>query len=156
MPSKAGNSRVLASPIASNFSPANYGLGRGCGVGRGRGIALGVAVGEGVAVAVGVAVGVTLGVVVAVGVAVGVAVAVGVGVGEPPPTAARISTRPQPYTLFGGPASPHWVELICTAELFNASRLSESWWRRLGIAFHSKAIAPAMCGVAMEVPLKFA
>jgi hypothetical protein len=40
-----------------------------------------------------------------VGVAVGVAV--GVGVGVPPPTAAKISTRPQPYTLFGGPASPH-------------------------------------------------
>jgi hypothetical protein len=37
-----------------------------------------------------------------------VAVAVGVGVGVPPPlTAARISTRPQPYTLFGGPAAPH-------------------------------------------------
>jgi hypothetical protein len=34
-------------------------------------------------------------------------VAVGVGVGVPPPTAAKISTRPQPKTLFGGPASPH-------------------------------------------------
>ena len=106
MPSKAGNSRVLASPIASNFSPANYGLGRGCGVGRdlGAGIGLGVGVGGGgvgvpnggVGVGVGVAVGVALGVVVGVGVAVGVAVAVGVGVGEPPQTAAKISTRPQP------------------------------------------------------------
>jgi hypothetical protein len=45
-------------------------------------------------------------------VAVGVAVAVGVGVGEPPPTAAKISTRPHPYTLFGGPASPHRVEAM--------------------------------------------
>jgi len=43
-----------------------------------------------------------------------------------------------------------------TAELFNASRLAGSWCRRLGIADHSKAIAPAMCGVAMDVPLKFA
>ena len=43
-----------------------------------------------------------------------------------------------------------------TAELFKASRLPESWCRRLGTADHSKAIAPAMCGVAMDVPLKFA
>jgi hypothetical protein len=44
---------------------------------------------------------------------VAVAEAVGVGVGVPPPcTAARISIRPQPKTLFGGPASPHWVEEI--------------------------------------------
>ena len=43
-----------------------------------------------------------------------------------------------------------------TAELFNASRLAVSWCRKLGIADHSKAIAPAMCGVAMDVPLKFA
>jgi hypothetical protein len=85
-------------PITSPFNLLTYLQGRGCGVGRGLGVALGVgvAVGEGVVVAVGVAVGVTLGVVVAVGVAVGVAVAVGVGVGEPPPTAAKISTRPQP------------------------------------------------------------
>jgi len=48
------------------------------------------------------------------------------------------------------------VSLICTAELFNASRLSVSWWRRLGIALHNNAIAPAICGVAIEVPLKFA
>jgi hypothetical protein len=46
-------------------------------------------------------------------VAVAVAVAVGVGVGVPPPlTAAKISTRPHPYTLFGGPAAPHWVEAM--------------------------------------------
>lgn len=33
----------------------------------------------------------------------------GDGVG---PTAVEISTRPQPYTLFGGPAVPHWVEAM--------------------------------------------
>src|SRR6476660_238854 len=43
-----------------------------------------------------------------------------------------------------------------TAELFRASRLAVSWCRRLGIAVHSKAIAPAMWGVAMDVPLTFA
>jgi hypothetical protein len=70
---------------------------------------------------------------------------VGVGVGVPPPaTAAKISTRPQPYTLFGGPASPHRVEAMWTAELFKASRLAVSWCRRLGTADHNKAIAPAM------------
>ena len=37
-----------------------------------------------------------------------------------------------------------------------ASRLAASWCRRLGIADHSSAIAPAMCGVAIDVPLKFA
>jgi hypothetical protein len=40
------------------------------------------------------------------------------------PTAAAISIRPQPYTLFGGPAVPHCVEEIKTAELFKASRLA--------------------------------
>ena len=40
-----------------------------------------------------------------------------------------------------------------TAELLTASRLAISWCRRLGTADHSKAIAPAMCGVAMDVPL---
>ena len=43
-----------------------------------------------------------------------------------------------------------------TAELFKASRLALSWCRRLGMADHSRASAPAMCGVAMDVPLKFA
>ena len=43
-----------------------------------------------------------------------------------------------------------------TAELFKASRLAASWCLRLGIADHSRATAPAMCGVAMDVPLKFA
>jgi hypothetical protein len=63
---------------------------------------------------------------VAVAVAVGVAVAtaVGVGVGDPPPTAAKISTRPQPYTLFGGPAVPHWVDEIKCAALFIVVRLA--------------------------------
>jgi hypothetical protein len=45
-------------------------------------------------------------------------------VGDPPPTAASISTRPQPNTLLGGPAVPHCVEEINTAELFKALRLS--------------------------------
>lgn len=58
------------------------------------------------------------------GVAVAVGVGVGVAVGEGLPTAAAMSTRPQPYTLFGGPAAPHCVEEINTAELFNASRLA--------------------------------
>jgi len=125
----------------------------------GRGLAdgpdLGVGVGRGVAVADAVAVGLGVGVAVAVavGVAVAVAVAVGVGVGDPPLTAAKISTRPQPYTLFGGPAVPHCVEEINTAELFKASRLAVIWCRKLGIADHSKAIAPEMCGVAIDVPL---
>ena len=98
-----------------------YGVGRECGVGRALGVTLGIAVAVGVGVtlgvAVAVAVGVTLGVGVVVGVAVGVAVAVAVGVGVPGahgvtvavgvgvggggvgggvPTAAAISTRPQP------------------------------------------------------------
>ena len=86
------------------------------GRGLAAGVDLGVGVGRGVAVADAVA----------VGLAVGVAVAVGVGVGVPPlPTAAKISTRPQPYTLFGGPGSPHAVEAICTAEKFKASRLGK-------------------------------
>ena len=63
-----------------------YGLGGGVGRGLAVGPDLGVGVGRGVAVADAVA----------VGLAVGVAVAVGVGVGVPPPTAARISTRPHP------------------------------------------------------------
>jgi hypothetical protein len=40
-----------------------------------------------------------------------------------------------------------------TAELFIALRLAVSWCRRLGTADQSKAIAPAICGVAMDVPL---
>ena len=43
-----------------------------------------------------------------------------------------------------------------TAELFKASRLAASWCRKLGTADHSEAIAPAMWGVAIDVPLKFA
>jgi hypothetical protein len=65
-----------------------------------------------------------LGVGVTVPVDVAVAVAVGVGVGDPPLTASNMSTRPHPYTLFGGPAVPHCVEEINTAELFKALRLS--------------------------------
>ena len=121
-----------------SFAPAKlYGLGPGVGRGLAVGADLGVGVGLGVEVAV--AVGVAVGVAVAVGVEVGVGVAVGphaegvavavgvglgVGVGEGVPTAAAMSIRPQPYTLFGGPAVPHCVEEINTAELFKASRLA--------------------------------
>ncbi len=55
--------------------------------------------------------------------------------------------------MFGGPAVPHCVEEINTAELFKASRLSVIWCRKLGMAHHSRAIAPEMCGVAIDVPL---
>ena len=87
------------------------------------------------------------------GVPVAVGVGLGLGVGDGVPTAAAISTRPQPYTLFGGPAVPHWVEDIKTAWLFKASRLAAIWCRKPGRADHSRAIAPEMCGVAMDVPL---
>ena len=125
------------------FSEDDYGLGGGVGRGLGVGANLGVGVGLGVELAVAVAVAVAVGVAVAVAVPVAVAVGVGdavgphaegvpvavglglgVAVGDGVPTAAAISTRPQPYTLFGGPAVPHCVEEINTAELFKASRLS--------------------------------
>ena len=104
---------------------------------------------------VGVNVGVGVGVPAphAEGVPVAVGVGLGLGVGDGVPTAAAISIRPQPYTLFGGPAAPHWVEEINTAELFRASRLGTIWCRKPGRADHSNAIAPAICGVAMDVPL---
>ena len=89
-------------------SPAKfYGLGRGVGRGLADGPDLGVGVGRGVAVADAVAVGWPLAWLCAVLRSQLRSVAVGVGVGVPPPTAAKISTRPQPYTLFGGPAVPH-------------------------------------------------
>ena len=87
------------------------------------------------------------------GVPVAVGVGLGLGVGDGVPTAAAISTRPHPYTLFGGHAVPHWVEEIKTAWLFKASRLAVIWCRKPGRADHSNAIAPEMCGVAMDVPL---
>ena len=159
------------------FSEDDYGLGGGVGRGLGVGANLGVGVGLGVELAVAVAVAVAVGVAVAVAVAVpvavvvgvgdavgphaeGVAVAVGVGVGvavgDGVPTAAAISMRPQPYTLFGGPASPHDVSEIKCAVLFKASRLAVSWCSSCECADQSSAIAPEICGVAMEVPLKFA
>jgi hypothetical protein len=55
--------------------------------------------------------------------------------------------------LFGGPAAPHRVEEIKCAELFRASRLAVIWCRKLGMADHNRPMAPAMCGVAMDVPL---
>jgi hypothetical protein len=45
------------------------------------------------------------------------------------------------------------VEEINTAALSKASRLGWIWFCKLGIADHNSAMAPAMCGVAMEVPL---
>ena len=148
-------------------------MGRGLGVGADLGVDVGVelavGVGVAVAVAVAVAVGVAVGVGVNVGVGVGVAdgahaagvavglgVGLGVGVGDGVPTAAAMSTRPQPYTLFGGPAAPHCTEEINTAALSSASRLAWIWCRRLGMAHHSKAMAPEMCGVAIDVPLALA
>ena len=49
------------------------------------------------------------------------------------PTAARISTRPHPKTLFGGPAVPHWVEEIKWAALSKVSRLASIWFFQLGM-----------------------
>jgi hypothetical protein len=40
-------------------------------------------------------------------------------------TAARISTRPQPVTLFGGPADPHSLYAIKWAASFSTVRLPE-------------------------------
>jgi hypothetical protein len=45
------------------------------------------------------------------------------------------------------------VEEIKTAELFKASRLAWIWCCKLGIADHKSAMAPEICGVAMDVPL---
>ena len=35
------------------------------------------------------------------------------------------------------------------------SRLAVIWCRKLGMADHNRPMAPAMCGVAMDVPLAF-
>jgi hypothetical protein len=40
-----------------------------------------------------------------------------------------------------------------TAALSKTVRLMSTWCRRLGNAHQSKPIAPAICGVAMDVPL---
>jgi hypothetical protein len=45
------------------------------------------------------------------------------------------------------------VEEIKTAALSRASRLASIWCCKLGMADHNSAMAPAICGVAMEVPL---
>ena len=45
------------------------------------------------------------------------------------------------------------MEEIKCAALSSASRLAVIWFFKLGMADHSKAMAPAICGVAMEVPL---
>jgi hypothetical protein len=147
IPLNATTPRQL-STIDSQLSARTHLHGRGCGDGLALGVALGGGgVGDpgelGVGVTVGVAVdggvcvaeGDGVGGIVAVGVAEGVCVGVGVGdpgelgvgVGDgvpPPVTAARISIRPQPNTLFGGPAAPHCVLEINTAVSFRASRLA--------------------------------
>jgi hypothetical protein len=48
---------------------------------------------------------------------------------------------------------PQAVEEIKTAELSKASRLGWIWCCKLGMADHNSAMAPAICGVAMDVPL---
>jgi hypothetical protein len=48
---------------------------------------------------------------------------------------------------------PQAVEEIKTAELSKASRLASIWCWKLGIADHNSAMAPAICGVAIDVPL---
>src|SRR4029077_673121 len=133
------------SPITDHKKSSRLGeiYGRGTGVGRGLAIGpdLGHGVGRGVAVADAVAVGLAVGVAVAVGEAhspdreslpvlfrypdYGRGGGVGRGRGAAVRfTAARRSSRPQPKTLFGGPAPPHWVEEIKCAVWFKASRLA--------------------------------
>src|SRR5262245_24107039 len=48
-----------------------------------------------------------------------------VGFGGGVGTAAKMSTRPQPVTLFGGPAVPHCLYARKTAASFKTARLSE-------------------------------
>jgi len=48
---------------------------------------------------------------------------------------------------------PHAVEEMKWAALSKATRLEVIWCRKLGSAHHSNAIAPEMCGVAIDVPL---
>ena len=118
-------------------------------------VAVAVAVGVALTVAVAVDVGVGVGVVGPQGVALDTGVGETLGVGPGVPTAAAISIRPQPKTLFGGVGPPggHAAESIPTAELSKASRLASIWCCKLGMADHNSAMAPAICGVAMEVPL---
>src|SRR5437588_656168 len=87
------------------------------------------------------------------GEAVGDGVGLGVGVGDGTPTAAAMSTRPHPYTLLGRPPASQRVELMKNDALSRAVRLALIWCRRLGIAHQSKPMAPAICGVAIDVPL---
>jgi hypothetical protein len=55
--------------------------------------------------------------------------------------------------LFGGPAVPHWVEEIKCAALFKVVSVASISFCNAGLADHSNATAPEICGVAMEVPL---
>ncbi len=72
----------------------------------------------------------------------GVGLGVGVGV-PPPPTAANISTRPQPKTLFGGPAVPHWVEEIKIAALFKTVSTGINLVLQLGIGRPEQCHGPS-------------
>lgn len=53
----------------------------------------------------------------------------------------------------GGPASPHRVEEIKWAALFKVVSVASISFCNAGLADHSNATAPEICGVAMEVPL---
>jgi hypothetical protein len=55
--------------------------------------------------------------------------------------------------LFGGPAAPHWVEEIKCAALFKVVSVASISFCNAGLADHSNATAPEICGVAIEVPL---
>jgi hypothetical protein len=39
------------------------------------------------------------------------------------------------------------------AASFNTVRLGSTWFRKLGMADHNSAMAPEICGVAIDVPL---
>ena len=102
-----------------------------------------------VAVGVGDAVGAH-----AEGVPVAVGVGLGLGVGDGVPTAAAISIRPHPYTLLGGVGRPQAAAEEIQQPCYPMHRdFAWIWCRKLGMAHHSNAIAPEMCGVAMDVPL---
>ena len=133
--------RCRLQPITDHKKSSRLGEIYGRGRGVGRGLAIGPDLGDGVGPGVAVGDAVAVGVAVAVGEAhspdreslpllfrypdYGRGGGVGRGRGTVVRfTAARRSSRPQPKTLFGGPASPHWVEEIKCAVWFKASRLA--------------------------------
>ena len=63
----------------------------------------------------------------------------------------RYHSAPAEHVIWRfGAALVIWIR---TAELFKASRLAWIWFCKLGMADHGSAMAPAICGVAMDVPL---